>query len=389
MKKLLIASDTYLPRWDGITRFLVEVIPDLSDDFDITLIAPKFPKEQKESQNIRTVYVPTFRFRIADYNLPKPFLKRIASEVKKSDIVFTQTTGPIGLISLLLAHRFNKPVVSYIHVIEWELVTKTLALRNLPAKLLNKIIKIAARLVYNRATLLMVPSSEIGELLTWQKIFTEKMVVALGVDTEKFVPPESRDLSKTNLGLPRDSIVIGFMPRLSYEKDPMTLLYAFRRLRSRYNIKLLIVGDWDIKLHKRFFKQKNVVLAGPKDDVVPYLQAMDIFVMPSLTETTSLSTLEAMACGCAVIATPVGYIKEYIQPGLNGFLFPKKEVVVLMRLIEKLIKNESVRANLGNAARRTVIERFSWNKTVEQIKESLNHAEQMKGAVSSPEHLLD
>lgn len=384
MKKLLIASDTFLPRWDGITRFLVEVTPYLSKNFETTLLGPKFPRGQRDLPDIRAVYLPTFRFRIVDYYLPTPALRRIAGEVKNSDIVFTQTTGPIGLISLLLGHHFRKPVVSYIHLIEWELVTKTLALRNLPARFLNHLIRIAARFVYNRATLLIVPSAEIGELLTWQRILTEKAVVPLGVDTERFMPPESREVLKMKLGLPKDAIVIGFLPRLSYEKDPLTLLYAFRRLRPRYNIFLLIVGDWDTKLWKIFSRQKNVILAGPMDNVVPYLQAMDIFVMPSLTETTSLSTLEAMACGCAVIATPVGYIKEYIQPGVNGFLFPKKDVVVLTRLIEKLILDENVRLNLGNAARRTVVERFSWKRTVEQIKECLNYAEQMKN-VSSPE----
>ena len=57
---------------------------------------------------------------------------------------------------------------------------------------------------------------------------------------------------------------------------------------------------------------KDVVITGKKDDVVNYLNAMDVFVMPSLTETTCLAALEAMSCSLPVITTRVGSIKDYV-----------------------------------------------------------------------------
>jgi glycosyltransferase involved in cell wall biosynthesis len=121
-------------------------------------------------------------------------------------------------------------------------------------------------------------------------------------------------------------------------------------------------------------KQKNMILAGSKDNVVPYLQAMDIYVLPSLTETTSISTLEAMSCGLPVVVTPVGFIRRYIKEGKNGVFFPKRNSGILARKLNGLIKSESLRQKLGSNARKTVIQKFNWDRTVKGIESALNKA---------------
>ncbi|MCK5025745.1 MAG: glycosyltransferase family 4 protein, partial [Nanoarchaeota archaeon] len=108
-----------------------------------------------------------------------------------------------------------------------------------------------------------------------------------------------------------------------------------------------------------------------KDDVIPYLQAMDIYVLPSLTETTSLSTLEAMSCGCAVISTKVGLVKRYIKDKVNGSFFPKGNATALKIKLNWLIENPGIRAKLGRNARETVKAKFNWEKTETGIREAL------------------
>ena len=98
---------------------------------------------------------------------------------------------------------------------------------------------------------------------------------------------------------------------------------------------------------------------------------MDVYVLPSLTETTSLSTLEAMACGCAVIATPVGYVKEYIKEKYNGMLFPFKNSLVLSLKLGILLENEKLREKLAVNGRKTVERLFKWEKTAQNIKKIL------------------
>ena len=108
-----------------------------------------------------------------------------------------------------------------------------------------------------------------------------------------------------------------------------------------------------------------------KDNVIPYLQAMDIYVLPSLTETTSLSTLEAMSCGCAVISTKVGLVKRYIKDKVNGSFFPKGNASALKVKLSWLVENPDIRTELGRNARETVKAKFNWERTEIGIRKAL------------------
>ena len=74
------------------------------------------------------------------------------------------------------------------------------------------------------------------------------------------------------------------------------------------------------------------------------------------------------SCGCAVISTRVGFVKEYIQNGENGLFFPHKDVYMLSRLLKKLLDNKELRVQLGKEARKTVSEGFSWHHTLKTIR---------------------
>ena len=104
------------------------------------------------------------------------------------------------------------------------------------------------------------------------------------------------------------------------------------------------------------------------NNIVPYLQAMDIYVLPSLTETTSISTLEAMSCGLPVIVTPVGSLPGYIQNNYNGIFFPKRDPYRLEKKLSRLINNPGLRKTIGDNARKTVKEKFSWENTFKEMK---------------------
>ncbi|MEA3429677.1 MAG: glycosyltransferase family 4 protein [Nanoarchaeota archaeon] len=374
-KKLLIATDAFLPRWDGIARFLSEVIPRIKDDFDITVIAPEFPpfKDYTDNPDGYTILrVPTHKWKFGDYYPPKfstwPVIKK---HVRESDLVWVHSTMPIGMFGVKYAKKFDKTCISYVHTIDWELVLSSLKVF-LPIRYLWAwLVKFHTKYWYNRCKLLMFPSIEIAKLFEHNGFKTPKAVVHLGVDTEKFCPPDNKITAKIRLGIDPNKKVIGFVGRTGREKDLITLYRAFIQLQKRRNDVLLMIIGPKSSATKVFEDKKNIIVAGRKDDVVPYLQAMDIYVLPSLTETTSLSTLEAMACGTAVIATKVGFVKDYIKDRYNGILFPKRNSFVLRKKIERLLNNERARDKLGANARKFVMLNFSWNKTIKDIKEVL------------------
>src|SRR3989344_3705309 len=96
MKKLLIATDSFLPRWDGIARFLSEIIPRIAADFQVTVVAPGFPGEEVEMPGIQLIRIPVFGFSIGDFTPARFRLRLIKKACAEADIIWTQTIGPIG-----------------------------------------------------------------------------------------------------------------------------------------------------------------------------------------------------------------------------------------------------------------------------------------------------
>ncbi|TAL54142.1 MAG: glycosyltransferase family 1 protein [Nanoarchaeota archaeon] len=372
MKRLLIATDSFLPRWDGISRFLSELLPELAKHYETTVIAPQFEGKFIAPKGVRVVRIPLSRFVLGDYRSPQFKSSIIRKEVENADILFSQTIGPIGALSIFEASKKKKPIIAYIHSIEWELFTFSLNPKPLARQMLHSISKIIARVVYNKCSLLLVPSREIGEFITLNGIKTQKKVLHMGTDVHKFAPTHDKSAAKKSLGLNPNAQVIGYLGRLGREKDLQTLYRAFLRLQKHFpDAQLLVVGEGIAEVKKFFEAKKGIFLAGQQDDTVPYYQAMDVYVLPSLTETSSLSTIEAMSCGVPVVCTPVGYVRVYVRNGFNGYLFPRRNSFALAHRLKALLSNAPLREKLGKNARRTAITQFSWDRTVREMKQVL------------------
>ncbi|MFT4312104.1 MAG: glycosyltransferase family 4 protein [Candidatus Woesearchaeota archaeon] len=367
-KRILIATDCFAPRWDGIARFLHDVLPELTDMFEITVIAPDFPGSYEQIDSIKIIRIPLLKqFHFGDYTPAKREARTIEKEVKKHDIVWVHTFSNIGLVASQMAKRHKKPYLVYVHSIDWMLVYK--ALKTVFRKALMHISKYFVLKRYQDAQLLMVPSLEVHEILRWNSIKTPMHVISLGVDTDRFVRAVDKQKAKQRIGFSKDDKIIGYVGRLSREKDVYTLYRAFLQVQKRIpNAKLLIVGDGTTELKSRFEKHANIIHVGSQNDVLPYMQALDVHVLPSHLETTSLCTLEAMSCEVPVINTPVGLAKEYIKEKQNGFFFPKSNSTVLALKLEWLLKEPLIQESIGKRARETVIKHYNLQKTIQTLK---------------------
>ncbi len=364
-KKILITTDCFLPRWDGIARFLSQLIPELKDQFEITVIAPEFKGKHKKIPGIKTKRIPIVPIQFGDIYFSFN-TKEIPKYVEKADLIFNQTIGPIGKTAINQAYKQNKPVISYIHSIEWELASR--AVKRFQW-ITEKLVKKRAQKLYNKCSVLVVPSQETEDMLSAHGIHTKKLIVELGTHPGKFTPPLSKTAAKKALKIPERYTVIGFAGRIGREKDLKTLIDAFIQINQEYkDTLLLIVGGG---LTEELPKHIKIVKTGPQDKILPYFQAMDIFVLPSLTETTSLSTLEAMSTGIATIGTPVGVIRQYIKDGENGMIFPRGDVSALTDKLRTLIQNPKMIRTLGKKARETVKNKGHWDETVRKIKRLL------------------
>jgi glycosyltransferase involved in cell wall biosynthesis len=178
-------------------------------------------------------------------------------------------------------------------------------------------------------------------------------------DTEKSGKAENL---KKSLGINTDERVIGSISRLVKNKGLEDLLKAVSNLKGKE--KLLIVGDGPLRgkltgLAMELGIQDRVVFTGHQKEVLPFLLAMDIFVMPSLSESMPFALMEAMAAGRAVISTDVGGVKELVKDGENGLLVPAGDPDKLCDAVSLLSSDIVKMAKLGIAAKKTIEEKFS------------------------------
>ncbi|MBN1275798.1 glycosyltransferase family 4 protein [Candidatus Woesearchaeota archaeon] len=369
--RLVIASDSFLPRWDGISRFLAEVIPRLAEKYDITAIAPDYGHVDLEG--CRVIKVTARKRRFGDYQPARLRYWLVSREAKRADVVFAQSIGPIGASAIIAAKRHRRPVVCYIHNLESQLVPLAIGPNPL-RKLLYPLMRWYSRLMYNKADLLITPSEWVSDELFWNRITRAKRVVRLGVDTDRFRPGDAEELRR-KLGIGEEDVVIGQHGRLAREKDLKTLLRSFIRLRAKdKHVKLLIIGEGVPSIKRLLERQEGVILPGKQDDVTPYLQALDVFVLTSLTETTCLAALEAMSCGKPVVSTPVGFVKDYVKDGENGFLIDTGDAYALKQKLAWLIEHPTLRGRMGTEARKTVLDGFGWEQTITGIEAALQEA---------------
>ncbi len=162
------------------------------------------------------------------------------------------------------------------------------------------------------------------------------------------------DLGEFNPGnrQPGDPITVGVVCALRPEKGLSTLIEAFSRIRGQ--AKLVIVGSGPIRDELRWQAEPlgaRCQFEPATNSVAARLRRMDIFVLPSLSEALSNSLMEAMACGCTVVASRVGGNVELIDDGRTGFLFEKSDAGQLASVLEKLIADERVAPRDGRCCR--------------------------------------
>ncbi|MBT3814428.1 glycosyltransferase family 4 protein [Candidatus Woesearchaeota archaeon] len=365
--KLLIVVDTYYPKIDGTLKFVEEFTKRANRDFDYHLLVPNFEKK-KDTKEITFIGVSKI-IKSSGYASIKLFsfknYKKIINQINQTDTVFVQGPAMLSAIAIVLGRIKKKKVVFYMHVNLWDFFKKFLITPL--TKILYFFMKPLMKRLGNLSSLVIAPYQELKEELVKRGVKTPIKVARLGVDIEKFSPSKDKAEQKKKCGLNPNKKVIGYVGRISNEKNINILMEAFQKLPAQSNLQLLMVGDGNPELVKKLKELKNCKVTGFVDNVEKYIKAMDIFVMPSLTETTSLATLEAMSCGLPVIATKVGFIKNYLIRNHNGIFFPRNSSTMLAIKIEKLLKNEELMERLGRNARKTVAYSFSWERSINKI----------------------
>jgi sugar transferase (PEP-CTERM/EpsH1 system associated) len=212
-------------------------------------------------------------------------------------------------------------------------------------------------------------------------------VIYNGVDIHRFAPrPEVREQLRRQFGWNAGQLVIGTVGRVVPIKDQATLLRSADGLiASGIDAHVLLVGAGpelerlrnEVAAHLRL--AGRVHFAGASDHVDELLNAMDVYVLPSLKEGMSNTLLEAMATGLPVIATRVGGNSEIVEDGRCGWLFPPKDVAALTERLMDLANDPRSRQAAGGAARQRILDTFSIERMIANYRGLYLETATMKG----------
>lgn len=206
-----------------------------------------------------------------------------------------------------------------------------------------------------------------------KKLYQDKHVsrsisaIPNGIDVDKY-SNGAKGKIVDEFGL-KGSTTLSIVGRLIRSKNHSFLLEVFRKLSIEHKVKLLVVGSGPEK--RRLYqciRQKGIegaYMLGDRSDVPDILAATDIFVFPSNTEGWPNSVGEAMAAGCAVVATPVGDMRRIIDNRKDGVIATKEG---FLKEVERLIAQPSLRKRMGRAAKKKIKEKFSVERMVKSYE---------------------
>jgi N-acetyl-alpha-D-glucosaminyl L-malate synthase BshA len=192
------------------------------------------------------------------------------------------------------------------------------------------------------------------------------------VSPDEYKPKIDCDLRE--LLTPDGSPVLVHVSNFRPVKRPVDCVEIFARVLKKTKARLVMVGDGSERtncIHRArcLGIEDQCKFVGKQPNIVDYLCASDVLLLPSEQESFGLAALEAMACELPVIASRVGGLPEVVDDGETGFLSPVGDIEKMADDVVRLVSDRKFRRQMGRAARASAIERYSTHKIIPQYIE--------------------
>jgi len=221
------------------------------------------------------------------------------------------------------------------------------------------------------ADIILSPSEEINDKTKALSLPAHCAYIPNGVDINKFFPAKASAISRIRqtFQFSQDDFVV-LCPRRLEPKNGVNYFVESAQYFKDAAVKpkyLIVGGGYPEEREKMelFIKANaidNVIFAGAisNNEMLDYYQAADMVVLPSLMEATSISGLEAMACGLPLVGTTVGGIPALIKDGENGFLVSPRDPLAIYQKVKVLMEDRSIVKSFAQQSRAFVEHHFSW-----------------------------
>src|SRR6266568_8911624 len=355
--RIVIVTDQYPPMIGGVPA----VTHDLAVDFanrghQVWVVAPSYGARdvRRVEQKVRVYRFSSFEWPTYE-GLRIPFLPfvPIRNLLKRSDphIIHIHSPVVLGNIAQILAGGLRKPVVATNHYLPINM-SRSLSTDPLLSKSFSNISYTYLVNFCNRCEYVTAPTATALNLLYDHGLHAPAGVISNGIDLKKYTPGPRDEQMLRRLHLPTDRPIILHVNRLNYEKRVDVLLDAAAKLSSNAYIALVGSGPAEADLREQAERLKlndRVSFLGFVRDaeLLALRHSSDLFVIPSEADLQSLSTMEAMACGLAVIAANSYALPELAHHGENGYVFQPGNSDELASYIDELIGDPALRKQMG------------------------------------------
>jgi len=327
--------------------------------------------ETAKEKNIEIIDIPSLVRRISPINELRA-LVALYRHIRKIEphIVHTHTSKA-GLLGRLAAWLARVPIV--IHTPHGHVFYGHFG-RSL-ARIFLQMEKLLGKITHHQIALTPEECNDYLKLRVSHPSNTS--VIHSGVDVRRFIEgAKHRTRKRKELGIPPDSLLIGYVGWLIPIKGVTYLVNAMARVAEKYPKSLLILvgkgddkGEEEIKLKEQVERAgltDKVIFLGWRPDVAEIMGCLDIFVLPSLNEGMGRVLVEAMAAGLPIVASRVGGIPDLVKDGKNGLLVPPADASDLEKAISVLLEDKAQRKRMGGAGKK-MCRLYSAEAMVEQI----------------------
>lgn len=369
--KILIICHEFPPIGGGAANAAFYIAKHLNNKrHDVTVITSRFKKAGRNQYGFNMIYLPVLR-RYVDRTTPLELISFAVSGIiyglgavrkRKYDVCLAIHGIPSGWVAFIMYKLFKIPYI--------------VSLRGgdvpgfLPQEYdrLHRKVKILTRLYWKNAKSIIANSEGLKKLseVTADTLKKKVKVIPNGVDCQAFKP----DYSLRN----NECIGILYAGRVTVQKGLECLIQAVKRSRVRIknNFSIKIIGNGPLV---PYLKEASSELCGrgivtfidwmDKESLIREYKKARIFILPSSYEGMSNSLLEAMACGCMVIASDIPGNREVVKKNENGFLFDAGDFLKLGDILTAALNGErTLIENMGKKSR-IIAEEFDWDKVTD------------------------
>ncbi len=246
------------------------------------------------------------------------------------------------------------------------------------------LVQVMQRFVPSHSThVIGVSQAVLENILVTPEARAKGRVIYNGVDPQVWLNATGRERIRQEIGVSPDDVVIGIVARISRMKATDLLVESVAQLMARYpHVHCLIAGAPVSGQTEVIEKVQALIAASPaperfhllgeRRDAPDLMAGLDILAAPSRTgEGASLSIIQGMFSGRAVVATDVGGNKELVATGETGFIIPREDVPALTQALDRLVRDARLRAQMGAAGRARGIAKFSLERVHREFNEFL------------------